>query len=359
MTESRIDSEWIALNAFRGLLKIASKGDSSKSTYDKALDFGGALYPELLGPDASLLRSVRESDTVKEYKQKATLLSIRERKKVEPLGLLLADIDELENLLLLAEKQKSDRSQVDQLKRKLALWAAAKQDLSPECHTENQLIFRDAYSVQRSLPEIGSGKGCRDLKLPDDNVLRIRVLHPDKPEHITGADIIYEHHEPYEKKARIVAVQYKLWDEKILRLSEPRLQEQLLRLTDFTCSTGICFGSPEEESYRFPCCASFLRPTDKLQRADQKFITTGEHLPICQISRCTTKSIKGTDILEYEGIKKTSLSSEIFEYLFSAGKIGSRKLDYIELTEVYHRFEISSSKDRVVIHAQEFDDAWA
>ena len=66
MNESRIDPEWITLNAFRDLLKIASKGDLSKSTYNEALEFGGALYPALLGRESSVLRRVRESDTTME-----------------------------------------------------------------------------------------------------------------------------------------------------------------------------------------------------------------------------------------------------------------------------------------------------
>jgi hypothetical protein len=41
--ESRVDSEWIALNAFRELLKLSTKGDLSKATYDAK---GGLfLYP--------------------------------------------------------------------------------------------------------------------------------------------------------------------------------------------------------------------------------------------------------------------------------------------------------------------------
>ena len=74
---SRIDAEWIALNAFRGLTKIASKGDMAKSTYDNALDFGGELYPELLGPESSVLRRERESDTAKEYRQKASVFALK------------------------------------------------------------------------------------------------------------------------------------------------------------------------------------------------------------------------------------------------------------------------------------------
>jgi len=71
----RIDSEWVALNAFRELLKIATKGDGAKSTYNDALELGGQLYPDLLGPKSSLLRRERESDTTALYRQRAELHS--------------------------------------------------------------------------------------------------------------------------------------------------------------------------------------------------------------------------------------------------------------------------------------------
>ncbi|MGL5470738.1 MAG: hypothetical protein ACRDCT_21565 [Shewanella sp.] len=70
----RLNAEWISLNAFRGLSKIASNGDMEKSTYDNALELGGSLYPELLGDDVSELKRERVSDTTKEYRQRAAYM---------------------------------------------------------------------------------------------------------------------------------------------------------------------------------------------------------------------------------------------------------------------------------------------
>jgi hypothetical protein len=74
----------------------------------------------------------------------------------------------------------------------------------------------------------------------------------------------------------------------------------------FTCDKNFCNSASSENSYRFPCCSGFLRPTDKLQNADQKFISTGEHLPICKIEDCKTKGKNGGSLLEYEKIKEVS-----------------------------------------------------
>lgn len=348
----RLNAEWISLNAFRGLTKIASGGDMVKSTYDNALQLGGEVYPELLGDEVSLLKRERESDTTKEYRQKAELCTIRDKKEVRAFDLVSSDISEYEGLLSIAEASKNNQK-VDQLKRKLAQLYKAKKELDPEDHSENQLIFRDAYNASRVIPTIATGHAHRDFELPSGKVLRLRVLHPDKVEHITGADLIYERHNPENETVSIVAVQYKIWKNRKLYLTDKRMLGQIDKMKTFLCDRTICDSALNEHGYRFPCCAAFIRPTDKLQKADQKFLSTGEHLPICKIEDCTTKGERGASVLEYERIKEISLSSEIFEFLFNKGKIGSREMAYSELVDLYSDFLDEASKERVIVYAQE------
>ncbi|WP_333795832.1 hypothetical protein [Rheinheimera sp.] len=350
----RLNAEWISLNAFRGLSKIASNGDMEKSTYDNALELGGALYPELLGDDVSELKRERVSDTTKEYRQRAAYMSIRDNSTVHAIDLVKTAIEEDEGLLKIAEKEKGNKSRVDQLKRKLGQLYKAREELEPREHSENQLIFRDAYNVERIIPCLTKGQGYRDFSLPNDKILRLRVLHPDKIEHITGADLIYERHSPSDETVAIVAVQYKIWENRKLYLSDERMLNQISKMNEFLCVKGVCESNSKENEYRFPCCSAFLRPTDKLQKPDQTFISTGEHLPICKIEQCASKGIRGADVLEYKNIKDISLSSEMFEFLFNKGKIGSKELSYTELEELYGKFIGEASSQRVVVYAQEF-----
>ncbi|WP_370978763.1 hypothetical protein [Agaribacterium sp. ZY112] len=352
--EERMNQEWIALNAIRGMVKIASKGSMTKSTYDNSLDLGGALYPELLGPEVSVLKRERESDTTKEYRQKAELQSIKNNVEIKALDLVLNDIEEYESLISIAKINKDDKKRTDQLKRKLGQLQKAKTELEVKPHSENQLIFRDAYNVERNMPELSKGHAHKDFQLPDGNNLRLRVLHPDTPEHITGADIIYERHNKITDKVSIVVVQYKIWDEKKLYLSDSRMMGQIDKMKNFTCSQNICSQNASDNTYRFPCCSGFLRPTDKLQNADQKFISSGEHLPICKIEECKSIGKKGGELLEYENMKEVSLSTELFEELFNRGKIGSKELTFDELQELYEDASVIDSNDTVVIYAQEF-----
>jgi hypothetical protein len=354
---ARLDAEWITLNAVRGMTKIAVKGDVGKSTYDNALVLGGELYPAMLGSESSILRRHRESDTTTEYRQRARVKSLKQGATVEPLDLVRDDIEELRDLLDVANQGGQNKGRVDQLKRRLGILVDAENELKPVPHTENQLIFRDAYNVERTVPAHGTGREYRDFELPDANILRVRVLHPDKPEHVTGADIVYERHSPREESASIVAVQYKIWENKSMNLTDGRMSRQLQNLQRFMCEKTLCSQSNETQPYRFPCCAAFLRPTDKLQKPDQAFLSSGEHIPICRIDQCMTSGRRGAELLEYKNMRGVSLSSEMFEGLFNTGKIGSRQLSYDELAELYQAHEITAEQDTVVIYLQEFSDS--
>jgi hypothetical protein len=354
---SRLDAEWITTTAVRGLLKIASPGNIKHSTYDNALEFAGEIYPELLGPEKSIIRRARESNWAKEYRQRADLQSRRDNTTITPLDLVGSEIRELKGLIKLAESGHGDGpTSADQLRKKLAHLVDAEKELNPVAHTENALIFRDAYIGERNLPTIRSGHGYRDFQLPHGNVLRLRVFHPDAPEHITGADIIYEHHDPAIQRASLIAVQYKIWEDRMLYLSDPRMTRQIGRLKKFLCDNGACTRT-DQTAYRFPFCAAFLKPTDKLQSPDQQLISSGEHLPLCQIDACKSVSDRGASVLDYDNMRDISLNSLMFDLLFNRRKIGSRTFTYPELTKLYADHIESLTEDNVVIHAQEIHES--
>jgi hypothetical protein len=64
------------------------------------------------------------------------------------------------------------------------------------------------------------------------------MLHPEKPEHATGADLLYEMCSPRDRKVRITLVQYKVWSGEVLYLSKSRVQQQLDRLRSTVCGAS-------------------------------------------------------------------------------------------------------------------------
>jgi hypothetical protein len=138
-------------------------------------------------------------------------------------------------------------------------------------------------------------------------------------------------------------------------MSDSRMSKQIDRLSRFICGNGVCSSGGKDDQYRFPHCAAFLRPTDKLQSASQKFISTGEHLPICRLDDCRSRGKHQADVLEYEQMKETSLSGDMFEHLFCRGRIGSRMLTYAELDRLYKDNDVLASGERVIVYAQEFE----
>ena len=126
-------------------------------------------------------------------------------------------------------------------------------------------------------------------------------------------------------------------------------------MAQFFCKNGLCKAGIDDHEFRFPYCSAFLRPTDRLQSPDQKLRSTGEHIPICQIDNIKTIGPLGGEKLKYDDIRKLSLSQNVFEGLFTTGKLGSRTISYQELKELYKGFGDLIDHNRILIHAQEFE----
>lgn len=354
ISQRRLDAEWAALNAVREMLGIASR-NLADSTYIDALAVGRETAPKLFDPQFSLIAAGQEPPIVREYRQRAEAKSILDGQPVSPIELLDGDLASDERLL------KVGGYGHDQLKRSVANLRRAREWFEERVYSEHKLISRDVYAAAR--PELPTPPRAVDnyveYSLPFDRALRIRILHPDRPEHSTGADLVYEVCDEEQSRARVAFVQYKIWDGKTLRFSGARnLSDQLARLEAVCCKAGLCAAStptPESppNSYRLPYCAAFLRPTDRLQRPDAALISSGVHVPVCVTLTVSLESAGGR-ILRQDPIRGRSVSQRLFEELFSRNMLGSRWLSYDAVEELYHTHEILDSDQRIVVHAQEF-----
>jgi len=266
-----------------------------------------------------------------------------------PEELLVEDIAEL-------TRQTNVVSDVDLLENRLAVLEKVRLELKPRKFTENQVIFRDASKVERHLPITGQSTEYLEYAVDVARKLRVRVLHPDPPESKIGADLVYEIHNCEEQTVRVVFLQYKMWDRKYLPY-DPRMDKQLDRLMGACCRGQLCLspgGDHEPRAFRFPHCAAFLRPTDRLQDPNASLISSGLHVPVCVVSKSWTMTERGAKVLPRTKIEPQSVSHAIFEYLFACSLLGSREIDWEEMEKYYKSWGLLEEDDRIVLHAQEF-----
>lgn len=344
--------EWATLQALRDMLGIALKGTASP-TYAQSLMVGKDIAPAIFDSDESILGNDQERLLVKEFRQRAQAKSITEGRDVSPIDLIKGEIESLSDLLNKAEDDSL-------IQRRIAMLSNARKDLEPKAYSENQLILRDTFKVKRDLPgPVLEGDSYRDFQLAKGRGLRLRLLHPDPPEHSLGADLLYEQYWDAKKMARIVLVQYKIWDGRILYLSQAQnLEAQLGKLDESICQQSLCAVSPttkRSNSYRLPYCSAFLKPTDKLQDKDATLISNGLYVPVCVVRRQLENTVQGNKKLERKRIRSEALSHKFFEEAFNINMLGSKWLTYEEIEELYKRYKLFDENDRIRLHAQEFN----
>lgn len=344
--------EWPTVQAIRDMLGIALKGSQSP-TYDQSIAFAKTLAPKIFSSDQSLLGQPKENILVKEYYQRADAESILQGKEISPVQIVDEEIAGLQPLLKTGEER-------NLIKRRIKMLEDLRVLLQPKSYTENQLILRDVFKAKREIPTPPiEGDTYREYELQGGRGLRLRLLHPDPPEYAVGADLIYEQYWNKKQLARIVLVQYKIWDGKVLYLSQaPNLAAQLRKLKTTFCDAGLCDpfeGSARQDAYRLPYCSAFLRPTDKLQNRDAHLISKGLYTPVCVALRQLEDTTHGNKMLVRKRIRSESLSHKVFEEAFNVNMLGSKWLTYSEIEDLYCTHKILESGERIKLHAQDFD----
>jgi hypothetical protein len=352
-TEDRKPIAFQLVVAMRDALNLAKK-KGSKPTYENTIRLFHDFSPELYHDIVSALPQRNMSEDAKVYIARAQVESKENETPVEAIDLLKADIDTYRAVLLQANR--NDIEQTKTLRNKVSSLESLKKSLRPRTLTENRILIRDTSRANRE--DFGaqffrSNDFFIDYVLTDHKFLRIRLLHPDIQEHMTGADLIYEQHDENTGLIRIVLLQYKIWENGVLYFSQAKnLVKQLQKLKKCTCDLGHC--SPPSPAnmavdFRFPYCAAFLRPTDKLQDQNEKLVSSGIHIPICLIDKATLADGK----LERKSLRYETLNHELFEELFNRGFIGSRWMSETEMEAYYKANKILESDDSVIFYARE------
>lgn len=351
----RLQAEWLTLNAVREVVGI---GQKQTPTYLDALGVGIDIAPELF-LEIPFFLAEREGTWVRLYKQKARSMSEMLGKEVSPLDAIDREIEEYEDLLRSPERTR----EINELYRHLNRLRITREQLAEANYSETMCILRDArdYYDSKGLDIIDMGKTYRDYHVSRDRALRVRILHPDKPEHVLGADVVYESHWPAKKMARIVMIQYKMWNGRVLYSSQSNnLINQLDNLTGSLCSRGYCKAfarSKRIDAYRLPFCSAFLRPTDRIQSTNHARKSSGYHIPVCVVARLWIPTGKVNAKLERRIFRGESVTQGVFEEMFNSGMLGSRWLTFDELSALYKKTDILSNTKAIRIYAQEYGGA--
>ena len=277
--ESRRNLAFQTIVAHRDLLQIANKRNQPP-TYENALGLLNELAPDLYNDFIELLSRKNKSELVQYFTDLSEIKSKEAEREITPIELIERQIKTLQEL---HDQDPSKKTVTKRLMEHLV--AREKMDLVRL--TENRILNRDFNQVNRESysDKLFQDDFYSDYKLKNSNVLRIRFLHPDTDEHVTGADLIYEQYDLTKNKVRFVFLQYKTWDKDVIYTSSTaNLVPQLEKMTNLLCKNKLCHssaGNKASNKYRLPYCSAFLRPTDKVQNSDSKLISSGYHLPIC------------------------------------------------------------------------------
>jgi hypothetical protein len=352
-SEQKRDLAFNIVVSIRDAISFAQK-KSVPPTYEQALRITYDIDENLYNFCSGQLTKKNENDTVKLFKEKAAAESIKQGIQITVSELLS---DEIKSYRELLNTPNLDKENTRFLKTHIASLEAALENVKPRRLSEHRILERDFCKIDRT--HLGAEKFFEtdnyvDYKIANDRFLRIRLLHPDKAEHILGADLIYEQYDVDTEKVRIAVLQYKTWENGVLYFSQAsNLEAQMLKLKTHLCDNNFC-AQPKhlngQLDYRFPYCCAYIRPTDKLQNSDSKMISHGIHIPLC--SAIQIKSANGNKI-EKSQIRHSTLTHEVFENLFNHSFIGSRWIGVSEIEEFYRDRQILEPNQTLKLYAKE------
>jgi 6-pyruvoyl-tetrahydropterin synthase len=349
------------LISMRDMLLLAEK--NGKVTYQHAFEILHDLSPQIYSEIIKSVQHKNLNDTAKLFEEQAKIKSLGLEKEITALDLANEAISEIENVIESGQAQLLNEEELKHTRQRLLHLLATKESLMPERRiTEHRILERDfskANRVDFGAQFMQSDDNTVDYKLSNKSYLRIRMLHPDRVEHISGADLIYEQHNEERDEIRVMFLQYKIWEDGVLYLNSGKVETQLLKMKSLLCDKGFCQGKELPENsvvpldYRFPYCCAFLRPTDRIQLKNEKLISSGIHVPVC--AALIMKKIDGKIDKKYS--RYQTLTQEIFEHLFNRSFIGSRWMKAKELEGFYKSNNLISKTDSVLLYAREIQNS--
>jgi hypothetical protein len=353
----QLQKEWTFINATKEALRIFDPHENV--TYADAIQFSKRINNELFrNSKTGLSRKTHLEKLYDKYDQESIAVTRETKRKTTAEDLIKKRIEEIKRL----SKQFTKADDYERLKKERSeLNTMIKFQIKPilglEEVTENQAIIYDSEAARKSHTFVKShlGKFQEFYNYERDAIFRVAVLHPNPSEAVTGTDLIYEQYNELASHVRIVALQYKVWQDGVLYFSSAsNLDDQLKKMSKCFCEDNFCKDDKGNnvcmDGFRLPYCVAFLKPTDKLQNP-KNLITSGLHVPVCIIDKLKTPTSKGVK-LERIHIQNASLNSGSFEDLFNRQMIGSKWMKVEDLENFYQQSKVLSSSGKIVLYTQ-------
>lgn len=337
---SRLDAEWAVYNAIREGVGLSLRNLSLAGHRD-SLRLAKRIAPEIFAVTESLLVREVETTEAKEIREIANATGITFEQALE---------NEIQRLRQIIKNNVNLDDSLKTLNRRHERLILLQSETSSKKFYEGKLIERDArIGIGTKQPNYREDE-FYDFSLPNKRLMRVRVLHGSKIEDINGADLIYEHHDLSLEKVRIAAIQYKILHDGKWISKTKELMSQLQRLENCFCKQVSCKENTLKayQSFRFPSCAAFLRPTFKLQTKDSSILSRGYYMPICAVQALWNDKLP----IGEDSLKKQVVRQSVFETLFTQNLLGSRWLNYQDLDQSYKMQGILEYSETAVVHMQ-------
>lgn len=165
----------------RDAISLAQK-KSTPPTYEQALRITHDIDEKLYEFCSKQLTKKNENDTVKLFKERAEAESLKQGKSITATELLQQEVKEYKELLNIPNLEK-ERTRF--IKNHIITLETAIENLKPRKLSEHRILERDFCKINRQhlgVEKFFENDNYVDYKISNERFLRIRLLHPDKPE---------------------------------------------------------------------------------------------------------------------------------------------------------------------------------
>lgn len=361
------DQENLAFNIVKTGFELAS-GEFSRMKNEEVYKKAKKLFPSFVNEKGVIFKKLKGASfsEIEYYKTIAEAESSKSGRNISAVELIEEEINRNKYFLLNAKKSGKEIS----IKQKIENLKNIQYLLDENDSEENEwikkdmLVYREMNIDVKSIPISPVYDGNFTNYQNNGTLLRVGTLRPNTSEEVNKATLIYEKYDLKNKKVKLIYLYYKIWDKenKILNFRKANIINDSEQLINDICNKEYCACNendshknqfPIKFNYRFPHCALFLRPTNRIQDNNRRLLSKGIYFPMCQFQKLFESEY---EVLHKKMIEGSFLTHEMFEKLFQNEQIGSRWLEFSELKKLYTEKRLIDKNENLILYIQDVEE---